>query len=124
CYVPWSGAIELVIVLEERARRSTRRGGAIRVIRPAVTGTHEKAGLRKPTYRGAQLSAVNRKDLEFVRGNPSHPAGNVARIAIPRPNKRIAISRQPSFTFRELGQRTQSYPSQVLLHLFSFGRAE
>src|SRR5262249_37423243 len=113
-------AFDFEIVLEKSARRRTRSARAIGIIRATVTRAHQQARLGKPTHRTAKVRAVDGKNLKLVRRNPAEPTRNVAGVAIPRANKRISKSRQPSFTFREFRHRTDRYPGHFVSNHFPF----
>src|SRR3989475_1091852 len=86
--------LNLVFILEEPAWGRSRRMGSVFIKGAAVAGTHKQARGLEPAHRAAEMRAVHRKDLKLLSGDPSHPAWDVSRRAVPRPRKRIAIRRQ------------------------------
>ena len=67
--------LDLVVVLEEAARRRAGGARAVRVVGAAVAGAHEEPRLREPAHRAAEVRAVDGEDLELLAGDAPHPAG-------------------------------------------------
>src|SRR5262245_39639886 len=87
--------LNLVFILEERARGRARRMGAVFIKGTTVARTHKQARGLEPAHRAAEMRAVHCKDLKLLSGDPSYPAWYVPRRSVPGPPTRIAIRRQP-----------------------------
>src|SRR5262247_3643386 len=76
----------------------------------AVARAHEEARFGKPTYRASQVGAVYGEDLKFPFIDAADPTGNVCRLTIPRPRRRILVHDEPCLLWRELVNRTERHP--------------
>src|SRR5262252_8438704 len=89
---------DLVLVLEEPARRRSRGTRAVLVVDAAVTGAHEELGLREPAHGTAEMRAVDGEDLEALRVDAPDPARDLGRGAVPRHAKWIFVLGEPGLS--------------------------
>src|SRR5499433_3230771 len=92
---------DLVLVLEEPARRRSRGARAVLVVDAAVTGTHEELGLREPPHGATQMCAIDGEDLEALRVDAPHPARDLGGVAVPLDAERVLVLGEPGLSHRE-----------------------
>jgi hypothetical protein len=59
------------------------------------------------------VRAIDRKDLELLAVEISHPTGNIRCLAIPGMGNGIPKGREPGFAYRELFQAAKCKPRLV-----------
>src|SRR5207253_1845111 len=94
--------LHLVRILEQPAFRRARSARTVAIVRSAVAGAHEQAGLRKPTHRAAQVRAIDGKNLELFAFDAPHPARCFRSLAVGRRHVGIPESSQARLAFWEL----------------------
>src|SRR5689334_12386752 len=99
--------VDRVAVFEETALRRSRRPRSVRVVRAAVTRTHEQPRLREPANRAAQVRAVDGEDLKGVAGDVAYPARDGGGLAVPRIHDRVSIGRETRLAEGELLDRAE-----------------
>src|SRR5215470_10882731 len=101
---------DLVLVLEEPARRRPRGARAVLVVDAAVTGAHEELGLREPAHGAAQMRAVDGEDLEALPVDAPHPARDLGRVAVPLHAERVLVMGEPGLSHGEAVHPAQLDP--------------
>ena len=85
----------------------------IRIVNAAVARTHEQVGLREPAHRTSEVRAIDRKDLEILAVQVSHPAGNIRGLAIPGIGTGIPIGGEPGLACGKLFQSAEREPRLI-----------
>src|SRR5215510_8870981 len=101
---------DLVLVLEEPARRRSRGARTVLVVDAAVTRTHEELGLREPPHGTAEMRAVDGEDLEALRVDAPHPARNLGGVAVPLNAERVLVLGEPGLSDGEAVDPAQLDP--------------
>src|SRR5215472_11274219 len=101
---------DLVLVLEEAARRRSRGARAVLVVDAAVAGTHEELGLREPAHGTAEVCAVDGEDLEALRVDTAHPARDLGRVAVPLHAERVLVLGEAGLSHGEAVHSAQLDP--------------
>src|SRR5262249_1226636 len=101
---------DLVLVLEEPARRRSRGARAVLVVDAAMTGAHEELGLREPAHGTAEVRAVDGEDLEALPVDAPHPACDFGGGAVPLDAKRVLVLGEPCLSHGEAVHSAQLDP--------------
>src|SRR6266404_6876393 len=104
---------DFVRIFEQPALRRTGGTRAVAVIRAAVARAHEQTRLRKPTDGAAQVSAIDRENLELFAGDAPDPARRVYSGAVRGSHVGISKRCQPRFAFRKFGDGSNRHPRKV-----------
>src|SRR2546427_9333793 len=59
---PELSVLDFVLVLEQPARWRARSARAVRVVHPAMAGTHKQARRLEPAHRATEMRTIDRKD--------------------------------------------------------------
>src|SRR5215467_2683843 len=101
---------DLVLVLEEPARRRSGGARAVLVVDAAVTGAHEELGLREPAHGTAKVGTVDREDLEALAVDAPHPARDLGGVAVPLHAERVLVMGEAGLSDREAVHPAQLDP--------------
>ena len=114
---------DLVLVLEEAALGWAGGARSVGVVGAAVARAQKELRLREPADRAAEVSAVDREDLECIAGDAADPAGNFSGLAVPGGCDGIAEVDQAGLALGKVGERAQVDPG-VLARAFLQRRAQ
>ena len=70
------------------------------------------------------MRAVDGKDLKLIRGDATHPTGNIPRGSVPRMDGRVTVGRQSRLPGRILFERPQRDPFHVVSYLSARRRSQ
>src|SRR5262249_2504656 len=101
---------DLVLVLEEPARRRAGGPRAIFIVDAAVAGAHEEPGLREPAHGASEMRAVHGEDLEAICLEAPDPAGDLRRVPVPLDPERILVYREARLALGKFRGRAELDP--------------
>src|SRR5215467_7931529 len=89
-----------------------------------MTRAHEQTRLREPADRTSQVGAIDRKNLELITLDPSHPTCHVRRLSIGRGDVRIPERCEPRLPFGKFADAAKRHPGKVTVTVAACDRKE